>query len=149
MDFYKIQERSMKNGVIEVYPDFIVRRSNDLMVRGKAFYAIWDEEARLWSEDEYDVARLMDDDLNNYAQELMDRTGDKVRVRKMTDFSSKAWREFRSYMSLLSDNFHQLDERLTFANQEVRKRDYISRKLPYPLEEGIVRLHQYWSRSDR
>ena len=67
MDFYKIQERSMKNGVIEVYPDFIVRRSNDLMVRGKAFYAIWDEEARLWSEDEYDVARLMDDDLNNYA----------------------------------------------------------------------------------
>ena len=136
MDFYKIQERSMKNGVIEVYPDFIVRRSNDLMVRGKAFYAIWDEEARLWSEDEYDVARLMDDDLNNYAQELRDRTGDKVRVRKMTDFSSKAWREFRSYMSLLSDNFHQLDEQLTFANQEVRKRDYISRKLPYPLEAG-------------
>ena len=70
MDFYKIKERSTKNGVVEVYPDFRVMRSKDLMVRGKAFYAIWDEEAGLWSTDEYDVQRLVDQKLYEYSQEV-------------------------------------------------------------------------------
>ena len=57
MDFYRIKERSVKKGLVEIYPDFRICRSKDLMVRGKAFYAIWDEEAGLWSTDEYDVQR--------------------------------------------------------------------------------------------
>ncbi len=40
MDFYRIKERSTRNGTIEIYPDFKVGRSKDLMVRGKSFYAI-------------------------------------------------------------------------------------------------------------
>ena len=42
MDFYRIQERETKSGGIEVYPDFVVARSKDLMVRARSFYAIWD-----------------------------------------------------------------------------------------------------------
>ena len=41
MDFYQVRERQVKSGT-EVYPDFIVRPSKDLMVRGGSFYAIWD-----------------------------------------------------------------------------------------------------------
>jgi hypothetical protein len=84
MDFYKIKERSAKNGVIEVYPDFIVCRSKDLMVRGRSFYAIWDEEKGLWSTDEYDVQRLIDKELYKYAeqvkneQEIAEATNKKV-----------------------------------------------------------------------
>ena len=33
------------------------------MVQGGNFYAIWDEEKELWSRDEYDVQRLVDEDL--------------------------------------------------------------------------------------
>ena len=66
MDFFKIKERSTKNGVIEIYPDFVVGRSKDLMVRGRAFYAIWDEQKGLWSTDEYDVQRLVDAELWNH-----------------------------------------------------------------------------------
>ena len=33
----------------------------------------------------------------------------------------------------ISDNAHQLDEKLTFINSEVKKNDYISKRLPYPL----------------
>ena len=53
MDFVQLSTREAKNGVIEVYPDFIVGRSSDLMVRGRSFYAIWAEERGLWSTDEY------------------------------------------------------------------------------------------------
>ena len=136
MDFYIIKERSTKNGVIEVYPDFKVCRSKDLMIRGKSFYAIWDSEVGMWSTDEYDVQRLVDKDLMEYRDKLRTRTEASIHVKTMSDFSNRSWSSFRSYLQNLSDNAHQLDEKLTFANTEVKKKDYVSRRLPYPLEEG-------------
>ena len=66
MDFFTVKTRAGKNHSIEVYPDFKVTRSKDLMVRGKSFYAIWDEELGLWSTDEYDVQRLIDKEIDDY-----------------------------------------------------------------------------------
>lgn len=136
MDFYKIKERSVKNGVIEVYPDFIVCRSKDLMVRGRSFYAIWDEAKGLWSTDEYDVQRLIDVELYKYAEEVKERNQGVVQVKTLGDFSTNSWMQFRNYVGHISDSSHQLDEKLTFANTEVRKTDYVSRKLQYPLLSG-------------
>lgn len=133
MDFFNIKERS-KNGVIEIYPDFKVCRSKDLMVRAKSFYAIWDEERSLWSTDEYDVQRIVDRELAAHAAKIVDTP---TRVKYMANFSSKAWSDFRSYMSHISDNAKQLDASLTFLNQETVKKDYISKSLPYPLESGV------------
>ena len=134
MDFFKIRERSTKRGTVEVYPDFIVKRSSDLMVRGKSFYAIWDEEAGMWSTDEYDVPRLVDKELMAYKSKM--NTDDKVVVRTMTDFSSKAWMDFKRYMNSMADSSVTLDNKVIFANTEVKKRDYASRRLPYALEAG-------------
>jgi hypothetical protein len=136
MDFYQIKERSTKNGVIELSPDFKVCRTKDLMVRGKSFYAIWDEEKGTWSTDEYDVQRLVDIDLLSYRSKLLSKTDGVVHVKSMGDFSSRSWVEFRKYMGCISDNSHQLDEKLTFSNTEVKKKDFVSRRLPYALEKG-------------
>ena len=133
LDFFVIRER-IKNGITEVYPDFKVCRSKDLMVRSKSFYAIWDEERGLWSTDEYDVQRLVDTSLREYAEKKV--TDTPVRAKYMADFSSNSWTEFRKYMSNISDNSHQLDEQLTFANQKTVKSDYVSKSLPYPIESG-------------
>lgn len=139
MDFYRIKTRPARGGVIEIYPDFRVVRSKDLMVRGKSFYAIWDEERGLWSTDEYDVQRLVDDDLLREQEKLEKETKDGVFVPKlMGDFSSSSWLQFRNYMSHISDSFVQLDETLAFANTEIKKEDYVSRKLPYPLAAGSI-----------
>lgn len=138
MDFYKIRTRS-KAGKVEVYPDFTVGRSNDLMVRGKSFYAIWDEAKGLWSTDEYDVQRLVDDELREYAKKI---DGD-VKISYMSDFSNNSWLQFRSYLSHVSDNSHQLDENLTFSNTEVKKEDYVSKRLPYALQPGDHRAYDY------
>lgn len=136
MDFYEIKERSTRNGVIEIFPDFKVGRSKDLMVRGKSFYAVWDQEAGMWSTDEYDIQRLVDADLYEYRKKVMERTDATVQVKSMSNFSSRSWSSFKSFLQNLSDNSHQLDEKLTFANTEVKKKDYVSRRLPYPLENG-------------
>lgn len=136
MDFLRIKERSSKNGVVEVYPDFLVRRSEDLMIRGKAFYAIWDEAKGLWSTDEFDVQRLVDDELLKYKEKLDARNEGVVQVKLMGDFSSNSWLSFRNYVGHLSDSATSLDRSLTFANTEVKKSDYISKRLPYPLAPG-------------
>lgn len=136
MDFYQIKERSTKKGVTELYPDFKVCRSKDLMVRGRGFYALWDEDNKIWTTDEYDVQKLMDAKLQQRRDEIKEKTDDNVQVRLMSDFSTGSWTEFRKYMLNLSDNSHQLDQDLTFSNTEVQKKDYVSKKLPYPLTPG-------------
>lgn len=136
MDFYMIKEKSTKRGIREIFPDFRVGRSKDLMVRGQRFYAIWDEEAGLWSTDEYDVQRLVDRDLYEYKKRLQRNTEDEVVVKTLSDFSSGMWEAFKKYVKSMSDNSHQLDEKLTFANDQVKKKDYVSKRLSYPLEKG-------------
>ena len=64
LDFLIISTRSTKRGVIEIYPKFVVKKSHDLMIRGGDFYAIWDEELGLWSTDEFDALRLVDNELD-------------------------------------------------------------------------------------
>lgn len=134
MDFYTIKTKETRDGTLVVYPDFSVGRSRDLMVRGRSFYAIYDEERGLWSTDEYDVQRLVDADLKRYAEGL----GAPCRVATMRSFDSKIWSGFRNFMTHISDNSHPLDEKMMFANSDVTKEDYASRVLPYPLEEGPV-----------
>lgn len=136
MDFFKITERSPKKGSYEIFPSFRVTRSKDLMVRGKSFYAIWDEERGLWSTDEYDVQRLVDKELYDFAKAIENRTGGKPHVKYMSDFTSNSWTQFRAYMNNLSDNAVQLDNNLTFLNTSVTRQDYVSKRVPYPLAEG-------------
>lgn len=134
MDFFTIKKRR-RNGVIEIFPDFQVCRSKDLMVRGGSFYAIWDAEAGLWSTDEYDVQRLVDAELREFAKKYDDEDL-SVEVKYLSNFSSGSWTQFRQYVTHISDSSHQLDAKLTFANDKVEKKDYISKRLPYPLEAG-------------
>jgi hypothetical protein len=138
MDFYQICTKENKNGTIELYPDFRVGRSKDLMVRGERFYAIWDERQGLWSTDEYDVQRLVDEELYAFADEQRAASGITYTVRSLQSFSSNAWNQFKRYIKSMSDNSHQLDDELTFANSEVKKGDYVSRRLPYSLERGDI-----------
>lgn len=136
MDFFQICtreiERGPKKGELEVYPDFIVGRSKDLMVRGKSFYAIWDEEQGLWSTDEYDVQRLVDAKLREFAE----KNGIQGNVKYMRSFKSNGWVDFRRFLANVSDNSKQLDTHLAFANTETKKSDYVSRRLSYQLAPG-------------
>jgi energy-coupling factor transporter ATP-binding protein EcfA2 len=139
MDFYQILSKETKDkSGIELYPDFIVGRSQDLMVQGRTFYAIWDEEKGLWSRDEYDVQRLVDEHLEAEADRLRKETGMNYIVRSMRSFNSQSWSRFRKFLQNISDNNQPLDSKLLFSNSEVTKKDYASRKLSYPLEAGDI-----------
>ena len=135
MDFYTICTRETK-GMQELYPDFTVGKSKDLMIRGRSFYAIWDEERGLWSQDEYDVQRLVDDELHAHAKEAESSSGILLNVKSLRSFGSNGWTQFRKFMQNVSDSSHQLNANLVFSNTETKKSDYVSRRLSYPLAPG-------------
>ena len=142
IDFFKISTRPGKRGTVEVYPEFIIKKSTDLMIRGSDFYAIWVEERGLWSTDEDDVVQLIDRDLERFASENSERIKEennvsRVRVMRMRDAGSgmiDAWHKYCQRQ--MRDNFHMLDEKLIFSNVETTKKDYASKRLNYPLEAG-------------
>lgn len=139
MDFIKIMQKVPKKGTIDIYPAFLVTRSKDLMIRGKSFYAIWDEDRGLWSTDEFDVQRLVDKELTEYAKAVamrVDNMSVDIDVKYLSNFTTNSWSQFRKYVGLLNDNSHQLDDRLIFSNTEFSRKDFVSKKLPYPLEAG-------------
>ena len=138
MDFYK-PEIEYKNKVYYVYPSFISRPSKDLMIRGKTFYAVWDEKKQLWSTDIYDLIELVDKDLESYVKELRKQEQYKdapIIIRYMSDHKTHVLKDFMEYVKLLPDKFKPLDNKIVFQNMETCKEDYVSRKLKYPLEEG-------------
>ncbi|MGL4854173.1 MAG: DUF5906 domain-containing protein, partial [Lentisphaeria bacterium] len=136
MDFYYIKERSAKNGVVEVYPDFKVGRCSDLMIRGKSFYAVYDHSKEIWTTDEFEIQRLVDGDLYSHRDDLATRTDATIKVKSMSQFSNGTWSSYKAYINQMSDNAHQLDTKITFANTKIKKKDYVSKRLPYSLDKG-------------
>lgn len=138
LDFLRVSKRRNKNGVIEVYPTFVINnKSQDLMIRGGDFYAIWVEERNAWSTDEQDAIRLIDNELDSEAKKVIDKYGDNVSVLYMWNSETCMIDKWHKYcQKQMRDNFHMLDETLIFSNTETTKKDYSSKRLSYPLEKG-------------
>lgn len=137
LDFLMISNRSPKKGTVEIFPKFLVGKKNDLMIRGGDFYAVWDEKVGLWSSEEQRALELIDEALDNYANEFRDKTEDKVKVLHMWDGDSGMIDKWHKYCQRqMRDNYHMLDEKLIFSNVKPKKRDYASKVLDYPLEKG-------------
>ena len=140
-DFYRIKTSCPKKGVMEIYPDFLNMKSKDLMIRGGKFYSVWDEELGMWNTDEDRVQEIVDRDLSEYAKKIDDVGGMEVHVKYMLNDSSATWTKYRKWLNNRPDNFHQLDEKITFGDTSVTKKDYVSKRLGYPLKEGT---HDAW-----
>lgn len=132
-----VVSRSTKRGVTEIYPKFIIKKSKDLMIRGGDFYAIWVEELGLWSTDENDAIRLIDQELDNFVKENREKFDPNIKILYMWDAETGMIDSWHKYcQKQLRDSFHMLDEKLVFSNAGTNKKDYASKRLSYPLEEG-------------
>lgn len=140
LDFVRISTRSKKQGVVEIYPKFVMRKSSDLMIRGGDFYAVWVEETGLWSTEEQDVIDMIDRELKDFTMKYKESAGNEsIHTLYMWDATSGSIDDWHKYcQKQLRDNYHPLDEELVFSNMETQKTDYASKKLPYPLEQGDI-----------
>lgn len=139
LDFLIPSCRSSKKNILEVYPKFkIMNNSEDLMIRGGDFYAVWDEDKGLWSLDESTVIRKVDAALSEYKEKVKSES-EVIHVKYMWDADSGTIDRWHKYVQRqMRDKYHQLDEKVIFANSETEKKDYATKRLPYSLEEGDI-----------
>ena len=146
MDFYKVKVRKSKDGGMEIYPAFFNKEeTEDLMIRGNDFYAVYDEQTGMWRRNPLFIQKVIDRDLWNKFEELkanpmIDES--KIEVKTILDSSTGSWSKFRKFVKELPDNFHQLDENLTFQDTVVKRTDYASKRLPYSVKEGDISAYE-------
>lgn len=132
MDFVKAATRSLKGGGIEVYPKFMICPSKDLMIRGGDFYALWLDKEKRWTTSEYEVITAIDQMLQEKAEEI-----GATSVAYMWDADTKSIDKWHYYVTKQQrDNWVMLDSKLMFSNQEIKREDYVTKRLPYELVEG-------------
>lgn len=138
-DFFDIKVKKSKNST-EVFPEFKVANTETLMIRGGDFYAIWDEDAGLWTTDGLKAVSLIDAETRRYfneQQETLGPNGLNAVPLFLVNSSNGMIDRWRRYVhKQMFDTYHNLDEKLVFLNSDISKKDYASHRLPYPLEPG-------------
>jgi hypothetical protein len=134
LDFFYIDEQYTKNGIV-LEPVFVLDPpSDDLMVKGGDFFAVWDEENQIWSKDENCVIRQVDKALKEKKKSFGDASVYVKYMRIAKTGVIDQWHKFVKQQ--LRDRFQLLDQKVVFSNTDVKKEDFISHKLTYPLMKG-------------
>ena len=113
--------------------NFFTRPSEDFMVRGGQFYAVYNPNTGLWSKDEFTVQELVDDELWKLKETL---GNDGFTVISLKDSTSGGWLEYYTWVRHQPDHWQELDGNVIFANTETTKDSYASHKLSYQLVDG-------------
>lgn len=146
LDFYEIVSTTKQIGrgrpgpdtkyETVLYPSWNVHKREDLMTRGGDFYAMWNPHTNLWTTDVSDLIGLIDNHLYQEAEKIRSERGEDIRVLSLNNYQSNSWRTFTQYLKTLPDHYKQLDKQVVFANTDLTKKDFASRKLPYSLKVG-------------
>ena len=138
MNFVTIKSSYVKSrDATVIHPTFAVSKEVDnLLCKGKAFYALWDEKKNRWSTDEYDVVDYVDHLIDDAFQEVCKTTTSKIEKDYLRDFDNGRWEKYKKYCQLSPSSPIQLDSDITFLNQKTTKEDYRSKTLSYDIKEG-------------
>ena len=138
MNFVTIKSSYIKSrDATVIHPSFSVSKQVDnLLCKGKSFYAIWDDKNNKWSTNEYDVIDYVDRLIDEKFAEICNTTTSKIEKDYLRDFDNGRWEKYKKYCQLSPPSTIQLDSDITFLNQKTRKEDYRSKTLPYDLKEG-------------
>lgn len=147
MDFFKPIETVLPGRKIRIEANYKMHNFKDIMIKGGSFYAIWDEERGLWSKDRGDAIRLIDTELYAYAKTTKEKhqfDGVAVSIKDLDSSNSKGIDDFIKWYKNNSDDYYKwLDGKVIFKNDETKKEDYATFKLPYSLEDGEP---VYWNK---
>ena len=133
-DFLRIN-KTLRNGRYYYKPTFIVKSSaKDIMTRGGDFYAFYDETTGLWSRNKSRMFELID----KYVREFVEKDKNPeygVVVVEMADSANELATQFKRFCDSMGDHWSGLDQKMIFSNTEVKRTDYATKTLDYPLQE--------------
>lgn len=138
MDQVRVHPKQVSKTKIEIIADPKVRGYHDLIVKGGAFYAVYDEESGLWSQDLQKLSELIDLDIDEFMAEYKKPEGFDVQPMYMQSISNGQWNRYISSIKNLADSNITLNQRMIFANEKPVREDYATTQLPYAVEKGDI-----------
>lgn len=135
-DFYKINVESTRKAVL-IYPDFLYKRSSDLMIRGGDFYAVWDGSK--WNTDFYEMINCIDSELMSFGGEYRAKNpGVNVQVQCLTTNATGQLNKLKKFMQNSPDNYVELDGKIMFLSDKIDKKDYCTKHVSYDLVDQDI-----------
>jgi hypothetical protein len=143
VDFLEPIEVNLPNRNCRIEANYYTAGFSDIMIKGGAFYAVWNKDTGLWSKDRGDAIQMIDKELyayaNKYRQDHMSE-GIIVSVKNLSKTNSRGIDEFIKWYKNSADDYYKwLDGKIIFKDDKTSKGDYATFKLPYNLEEGEPR----------
>ena len=137
LDFMNIQVKLGKNGTV-IKPIFnITTRSKDILVKGKSLYGIWDEDRNEWSTVIEDAARIIDKNIEQFAKDYITKhPNESVNVEYLRDDTNGAALRFMNFIKNKTDCKQTFNNKIIFADQEIKKEDYCTVKAKYAVVDG-------------
>lgn len=139
LDFVEINARKTKFGV-EFYPSFKVCYTNQLMIKGSKFHALYDEKTGLWTKDPLAIVDIVDKMTRDYADSYQMPEDMPYYAKKtyklMKDGDSKLIDKWWHYCEKqMRDYWKPLDASLIFADHKTTINDFATKQLPYVLSD--------------
>jgi hypothetical protein len=145
-DFLKIEKKWDNKLQRNVYTPTFKIKSNikDLIVRAGKFYAIFNYDTNLWETDDSKAIELIDRQTRDYVAEiespaLLNDPDHGPIIRLLSDQSNKLIREWHNFCEKDYrkewDSKCQLNQHVLFSNSDIKREDYATDTLDYPLQE--------------
>lgn len=132
MDFIRVAYKENKDGTRSWYPALQAIESQDLVVRGGQFAAIWDETKGLYNRKLSHLAQIIDRDFLKMLEGKM-RPGDTV--MKVREIDSQIFNKLMSLIRNIGDMGPELDMKIVFADQTPTREDAATFKMGYSLSD--------------
>ena len=140
MDQVRITHKQDSKGNTLVYADPLTRGYHDLLVKGGAFYAVFDKHTNLWSQELARLSELIDDDIRDEANRIenSNEPHGPVVPMYMVNMSNGYWTRYCNTLHYLDDSKIALNQRMIFANDTPKREDYATQKLDYSVLQGDI-----------
>lgn len=129
-------------------PSFQIRpKMRDLDVRSRDYRALYDYKTGMWIPVESEGIAILDEEVYEYvAKEVGDLINDPEHgpiILKISDTDTKLIDAFHKFCQRdVRDNSHMMNQKIIFSNTEVKREDYATYRLDYPLQEAPIPYYE-------
>lgn len=139
MDFYKIRTKKLTSNNRQadyvVYPDFTYANVKDLICKGGAVYAFWNENQ--WNVNVDDLIITIDNRIREKIKEIKKKNEDKIIVgRFINDNETKLMADLVAYAKLRKQSEIAFNSRIIFADETPKREDYSTNQLSFTPKKG-------------
>lgn len=133
MDFIRVAYKENKEGTREFYPSLQALESQDLVIRGGQFVAIWDEDKGLYNTRLSHMPDVID---RSFAKMVGERLRPGDQIKKVRVFDNQIYSRLMGLIRNIGDMGPDLDQRIVFANETPKKEHAASFRMPYSLSQA-------------